>query len=585
MENTRTFKGIGVSTGIAIGPIMVQRDQNVIIPQCLIEPGAVDEEVGRLQESFNQSLEQLKEIQAKIADEIGVEHSYIIEAQLLMLKDEEFYGAIVNEIKQKRINAEWAVEKINRKYTRALQNIEDEYLSERRFDISDVSRRVINNLGEEIVRDIHDINEPAIILTHDLPLSDLSALEQDKILGFATVVGGRTSHVGLLARSLELPAVVGLGNILDEVETGDIAIIDGEESTIIINPTDNQLNEYRNKLNLVTQVEQQLIKNKDLPAVTVDGFTVNLFANIDLPSEVKSAIDHGAQGIGLFRSEFMFIQKPRLIKDHEAHYNLYKQLVREVSPLPATIRVLDIGSDKHIHELDGKRELNPALGLRAIRLFLRDRDAIYAQLSGMLRASTEGDLRILIPFVSGITEVYQVLEIIAEVKSDLRKKNHAFNPDTQVGLMIEIPSAALIADKLARMVDFFSVGTNDLIQYTLAIDRANEKVSYLYRPLHPAMIKLLGIIIKAGEENEIPVTVCGETAGDPLSMIVLLGMRYANLSMNAVAIPHIKNIIRSFRVKDAEEIVAEVTRMETAKEAEEFILEQMAFKFPAGYTN
>jgi phosphotransferase system enzyme I (PtsI) len=446
-----------------------------------------------------------------------------------------------------------------------------------------VSRRLIKNLSNIIDSDLRDITDPAIIVTRDLPLSDLSALEQENVLGFATEVGGRTSHVGLLARSLELPAVVGLGDVLDKINTGDIAIIDGEESILIINPSDNQLNEYKNKLSRVEQQDRRLIKNKDLPAVTKDDFEVHLFANIDLPGEVESALGHGALGIGLFRSEFMFIQKPELIKDEEAHYNLYKKLVSEVSPLPATIRILDIGSDKHLHTLRNHKELNPALGLRAIRLFLKDRDVIIAQLKGMLRASAEGDLRILIPFVSGLTEVFQIKEIIEEIKAEFTKKNIPFRRDIKIGLMIEIPSAALIADKLAKWVDFFSVGTNDLIQYTLAIDRANEKVSYLYRPLHPAIIKLLSIVIKAGIDNGIPVTVCGEIAGDPISMVVLLGMHYSSLSMNAVAIPLIKNIIRSFSLSEAEMIVNEVMRQHTAKEAEEYILEQLTHKFPAGY--
>jgi len=579
----QVFKGIGVSPGIAIGPVVVLRNENVIVAHCFLDPKKAESEVKRLDRAVAKSKSELESIREKIAKVINLDHAFIFDAQLLMLEDEAFYGLVKDMIKKERINAEWAIEKVTKKYLDAFHNIEVNYIKERSYDIRDISRRVIKNLGGESASNLHEIQQPSIVVARDLPPSDVGMFQQDKILGFATEIGGKTSHVSLLARSLELPAVVALHEVVEKIDSGNMAILDGEEDLLIINPTDNQIHEYKNKLQLMQKVGKQLIKNRDLPAVTKDGFEVKLQANIDLPIEVTGAIEHGAQGIGLFRSEFMFIQNPGKINDEEVHYNIYSSIVKDANPYPSTIRIMDIGNDKLIHGKSNHREPNPALGLRAIRLFLQNRDAIYAQIRGMLRASVHGKLEILIPFVSGITEVYQTLEMMNEVKDDLRKKKIPFSDDIKVGVMIEIPSAALVADQLAKWVDFFSVGTNDLIQYTLAIDRANENVSYLYRPLHPAIIKLLSIIIKSGEKAGIPVAVCGEIAADPISMVVLLGMKYKVLSMNAVSIPVIKNVIRSMTLKEAERIVSNISDMTTAKEAEEYILEKLTAKFPAGF--
>jgi phosphotransferase system enzyme I (PtsI) len=577
------FKGIGVSPGIAIGPVVVLRNENVIVAHCFLEPKRAEKELERLDKAVGKSKEQLETIREKIAKEVNLDHAFIFDAQLLMLEDEAFYGLVKDLIIKERINAEWAVEKVTRKYLDAFHNIEVKYIKERSYDIRDISRRVVKNLGDESASDLHEIQQPSIVVARDLPPSDLGIFQQDKILGFATEIGGKTSHVSLLARSMELPAVVALHEVVEQIDTGDMAILDGEEEVLIINPTENQLDEYRNKLELLQKVERQLIKNREFPAITKDGFEVTLLANIDLPIEVQSALEHGAKGIGLFRSEFMFIQNPEKIKDEEVHYNIYSSIIKDASPFPSTIRIMDIGNDKFLSHQTNHKEPNPALGLRAIRFFLKNKDTIYSQIHGMLRASVHGKLEILIPFVSGITEVYQTLELINEVKDDLRQKKIPFSDDIRIGVMIEIPSAALVADQLAKWVDFFSVGTNDLIQYTLAIDRANENVTYLYRPLHPAIVKLLAIIVKAGKEAGIPVAVCGEIAADPISMIVLLGMRYEVLSMNAASIPIIKNVIRSMTVKEAERIVSAIIDMTTAKETEEYILEKLTAKFPAGF--
>jgi len=580
MKKTQTFRGIGVSPGIAIGPIIVLREENVIIAHCLLDKKGVENEIDRLSNAVKKTRTQLQNIRAKIAKEINIDHSFIFDAQLLMLEDDAYIGMIRNLLKKEKINAEWAVEKVNRRYVKAFENIDIVHIKEKSYDIRDLSRRIIDNLAGETSTDVQKPFEPSIIVARNLPPSYLSAIERDTILAIATEVGGKTSHISLLAKSLELPAVVGLRGLVDEIDPDSIAIIDGEEETLIVNPTTEQINSYREKRKQFRQTEKKLIRNKDLSAVTLDGTEVNLLANIDLPSEVKNAKEFGARGIGLFRSEFIFMQYPDRINDEELHYDIYSALVKEAAPYPATIRILDIGSDKYFGEQLLYKEANPALGMRAIRLFLQNRDTIITQLKAMLRASVHGNMEILIPFISGVTEVEQTIEIIDEIKREFKRKKIPFKDDTKLGIMIEIPSAALIADQLARKVDFFSVGTNDLIQYTLAIDRSNQNVSYLYRPLHPAILKLMSMIIASGQKAGIPVAVCGEVAIDPVIMIVLLGFGYSILSMNPPSIPMIKNVIRSIKIEDARKIASGLLDLSTSKETEDYVIQQIASGFP-----
>lgn len=580
MKKTQTFRGIGVSPGIAIGPIVVLREENVIIAHCLLNNDDIKKESDKLDNAVEKTKTQLQNIRTKIAKEINIDHSFIFDAQLLMLDDDAYVGMIRDIIENEKINAEWAVEKVNRRYIKAFESIDIEHIKEKSYDIRDLSRRLIDNLAGEDNTDVQKPLEPSIIVSRNLPPSYLSSIERDTILAIATEIGGKTSHISLLAKSLELPAVVGLRGLLDEIDPNGVAIIDGEEQLLIVNPTTEQINEYREKLKHFRQTEKQLIKNKDLPAVTLDGTEVNLLANIDLPSEVKNAKEFGARGIGLFRSEFIFMQYPDRMNDEELHYNIYSALVKEAAPYPATIRILDIGSDKYFGDHLLYKEANPALGMRAIRLFLQNPETIITQLRAMLRASIHGNLEILIPFISGVTEVEQTIDIIEDIKSEFRKKKIPFKDDIKLGIMIEIPSAALIADQLAKKADFFSVGTNDLIQYTLAIDRSNQNVSYLYRPLHPAILKLMSMIVASGKNAGIPVSVCGEVAIDPVIMIVLLGFGYTSLSMNPPSIPMIKNTIRSIKIEDARKIASNLLILPTSKETEDYVIQQIASGFP-----
>lgn len=580
MTKNMVFTGIGVSPGIAIGPVIVLREENVIVAHCLLDRKGVDYELDRLFKAVKKTKNQLQLIREKIAKEINLDHSFIFDAQLLMLEDEAYIGAIKNLIEKEKINAEWAVEKINRKYLRAFENIDIEHIREKSYDLRDLARRIIDNLAGVPANEQPKPAEPSILVSRNLPPSYLSSVDQQSVLGIATEVGGKTSHISLLAKSLELPAVVGLTGIVDEIDPNSLGIIDGDKNLLIINPTADQINIYHEKLKKIRRTEKQLIKNKELPAVTLDGFNVDLLANIDLPSEVNNAKEFGARGIGLFRSEYIFMQYPDKISDEELHFDIYSSLVKEASPYPATIRILDIGSDKYFGDQSAYKEANPALGMRAIRLFLQNKDIIYAQLRAMIRASVFGRLEILIPFISGLAELEQIIEIIEDVKGEFRKKKIPFSDDIKIGIMIEIPSAALIADRLAKKVDFFSVGTNDLIQYTLAIDRSNQNVSYLYRPLHPAILKLLTIILEAGRKADIPVAICGEIAVDPVLMIVLLGLGYSTLSMNPPSIPMIKNIIRSIKIEDARRISEELNDLPSSKATEDFVIKRIAATFP-----
>jgi len=393
-------------------------------------------------------------------------------------------------------------------------------------------------------------------------------------MGFVTNAGGKTSHTAIMARALEIPSVVGLERVTKEVESGDTIVVDGTIGVVIIRPTDETLRKYYEKKQKYEQLEKELFKYKDLPAETPDGFHIKLLANIELIEELSSVLEHGAEGIGLYRTEFLYLNRKDLPSEEE-HFNIYKKVIEKIAPYPATIRTLDLGGDKFLSRIDLAEEMNPVMGLRAIRLCLKEVNIFKTQLRALLRASIFGELKILFPMISGMRETFQIKEILEELKHELKKKKIPFNPNIKIGIMIEIPSAATIADLLAREVDFFSIGTNDLIQYTLAIDRVNEHVSYLYNPLHPSIIRLIKTVVEAAHNNGIEVVMCGEMAGDPLYLPILLGLGIDKLSMNPLCILKIKKILRSMTYHESQEFIKVIDHFKTATEIENFMRQEM----------
>ncbi|MDX1777436.1 MAG: phosphoenolpyruvate--protein phosphotransferase, partial [Thermodesulfobacteriota bacterium] len=497
-----------------------------------------------------------------------------IDAQLLILDDKLLIENIITTIREKMIDAASAVKETIHGLSRTFDDVGDEYLRERKTDIDYIGERITRNILGRKREDLSTIQEPSIIVAHDLSPADTANLDTQVVMGFVTNAGGKTSHTAIMARALEIPSVVGLKKITSEVTSGETIIVDGTIGVVITRPTSETLWKYREKKQRYEQLEKELFQFKDLPAETPDGFQVKLLANIELVEELSSIREHGAEGIGLYRTEFLYLNRKELPTEEE-HFNIYKKVIETVSPHPVTIRTFDLGGDKFLSRPDLVEEMNPVMGLRAIRFCLKEVSIFKTQLRALLKASVFGELKILFPMISGLREISQIKEILEELKVELHKEGVAYNPDIKIGIMIEIPSAATIADLLAKEVDFFSIGTNDLIQYTLAIDRVNENVSYLYNPLHPAVLRLVRNVVDAAHSTGISVAMCGEMAGEPLYLPILLGLGIDELSMNPLCILKIKKILRSISYHDAQQLAAQVDQFKTATEIENFMQQEL----------
>ncbi len=575
--NGKTFKGIGASPGVVIGRAYLLDRRKVVVAGQRIEDVSVKDEVVRFKKAVDISKAQLVELKKRLSKDIGKSHLYILDTHIMLLEDKMLVEGAVKRIKETRVNAEGALTETISAIVHKFEAIEDEYLRERKHDVEQAGERVLRNLVGHKQESLADIKEEAVIIAHDLAPTDTLMMRKDKILGFATDAGSRTSHTTILARSLGIPATVGLDNITAAVKTGDVVIVDGIHGVVIVDPDEDTFLDYLKKQRRYKYFEQELEKLKPLPAETADGSVIFLQGNIELPEEVTSVAEHGGTGIGLYRTEFLFLNKPSLPTE-EQHYNAYRHVVERAAPHEVVIRTLDVGGDKIGLPGGFEKEANPALGLRAIRFLLQKKDIFKTQLRGILRATAHGKLKILYPMISGLPELFEAKKVLEEVKQALRSEGVPFDEQVQLGVMIEIPSAAMISDLLAKEVDFFSVGTNDLIQYTLAIDRANEHVAYMYEPLDPAVLRLLRRVSEAAHEAHIQLAMCGEMAGDPLYAAILLGLGFQYLSMNVASIPWVKKVIRSVRMQDAAELASLVLRQPTAalsrKTAEEFMQER-----------
>ncbi|MEK7689190.1 MAG: phosphoenolpyruvate--protein phosphotransferase [Deltaproteobacteria bacterium] len=579
------LKGIGVSPGISIGRAFLVEGGRLETPAyCYLDLAYIPLEVKRFKKAVQESKDQLLKIRNKLLNDVkGKEHIRIIDAHLLMLEDKMLIDDTIKTIKNEKVNVEWAIRMVMKEIRDFFDSIDDEYIRERGSDIDHICDRVLKNLMGKKHETIAEIKEEVIVIAHDLAPTDTVQMVKGKVLGFLTDIGGKTSHTAIVARSLEIPAVVGLENITQKVNAGDTLIIDGTSGMVVINPSKKVIRDYEKKKGQYSDYEKLLHHYKKLPAEMLDGRRVRLMGNIEMVEEIPSLIDHGAEGIGLYRTEFLYLNRKDLPTEDE-HFKVYKDVVERVSPHPTIIRTLDIGGDKFLSQMELAPEMNPAMGLRAIRFCLKEPDIFKTQLKGVLRASVYGNLKIMFPMISGMEELRKAKAIMEEAKKELRKEQKPFNPKIFVGAMIEVPSAAIIADILAREVDFFSIGTNDLLQYSLAIDRVNEHVAYLYEPLHPAALRIIKHIVGAAHNANIAVGVCGEMAGEPEHALILLGLGLDQLSMNALSILKVKKIIRSIKYSDAKEIAETALAFSTPGEIEMFIRDEMKKRFPDEYS-
>jgi phosphotransferase system enzyme I (PtsI) len=576
------IQGIGASPGIIIGKAYLVERFKIRLPQKRIGRGRVEEEVKRFLRAIEESQNQLREIKEKILDPEVRKHSFILDVHTMILKDEMLLQDTVDTIRKEEVNAEWALDLTLEKLDSAFKAIEDEYLRERRSDLHYVAARIFRNLLGKKHDDITKIKGKVIIVAHDLSPADTLQMNLEHVAGFITDIGGKVSHTAILSRSMGIPAVVGLEVATSLITGGDLLIINGETGEVVINPTEEVSQSFLERKRRSKPVGREILKIASLPAETRDGVRVRLQANIEMVEEIASAKMHGAEGIGLYRTEILYLNRKDLPTEEE-HFQAYRSLVESVSPATATIRTLDIGGDKFLPDYSKNNELNPALGLRAIRFSLKETEIFKTQLRGILRASVYGKLRILLPMISGIEEIRQAKAVLEEVKKGLTKAQIPFDQEIQVGAMIEIPSASDIADILAKEVNFFSIGTNDLIQYALAVDRINEHVSYLYEPLHPAVLRIIRWVVRSGHEAGIPVAICGEMAAEPAYAVVLLGLGLDEFSMNPLSIPKVKKVVRQLRFDESRSFVEQLFQFPTASEIERFLRSWMEKRFPEDF--
>jgi len=581
MEYTR-FRGIGVSPGIAIGEVRLTEKVVFTSRKEDIAPSQVKQEWMRLEKAIERTKSELVKIKDQIKQKIGEEHAFIFEAHILILKDKSLRKEMKAWIQDEKCRAEWAISKVHEKYQKIFDSINDEYFRLRKSDVSDVLSKVYRNLADT-KKKIKEEDKDKILVAHDLlPSEAATKLGKGNVLGVAIDMGGQTSHTAILARSLNIPTVVGLHDMSQRVKDGDYMIVDGTDGEVMINPPLAIKKEFLSKKKKYDDYRKELQKTAKLRSTTLDEVNFMPLANIELPEEVNLAFSLGAEGIGLFRSEFIYLQSLSLPTE-EDHFSIYSQLAQEAYPFPVYIRTVDLGGEKNLPQLKIEKEPNPALGLRAIRFSLRDKELFKIQLRAIIRASSLKNVRILIPMVTEFEEIGEIKLLFEEVKDELRRKRIKFDEHLPLGVMIEVPAAAAMTDVLIEEVDYLSIGTNDLIQYYLAVDRSNEFVSYLYKPLHPSILRLLRFIIETAQKRGKEITVCGEMAADPLSAIVLLGFGLRKFSMNPIFIPRIKNVLRSIEHRTAKNIVQRAMSLKRAQEIEEYIIEKILVRHPKAF--
>ncbi|MBN1913150.1 MAG: phosphoenolpyruvate--protein phosphotransferase [Candidatus Omnitrophica bacterium] len=568
------LKGIAAAPGISVGKALKVGREEFVIPKQPISPQDIPLQIQLFEEALIQTRKEIIQLQKRISVEMGQEEAQIFDAHLLVLEDRMLIEEVISRLKKELVCVPYIFSEVLKKYITVFSKIEDEYLKERTADVNDVGKRILSNLLGKKRTALEDLKEKVIIVAHDLSPSDTAAMHKQNVCAFVTDIGGKTSHTAIMAKSLEIPAVVGLEGVTSRINSNDMLIVDGSMGIVIIDPDEETLVAYQEELEKFKGVSQKFLSVKDLPAVTLDNRSVEIVANIELPDEVPAVKLHGGKGIGLYRTEFFYMNRKGLPSEEE-HFQAYKYVAEEMNPYPVILRTLDLGGDKFLSQFEMPKEMQAFLGWRAIRFCLAQPEIFKTQLRAILRASVYGNLKLMYPMISGIEELKQANRMLEEVKEELRKSGVPFNNDIDVGVMIEVPSAAMTADLLATEADFFSIGTNDLIQYSLAVDRTNEKVAYLYEPTHPAVLRMIRNIIESAHDEEIWVGMCGEMASEPSLVLLLMGLGIDELSVPPFAIPEVKYIIRLVTQDTAEQISKEALRLSTGKEVEEFTMRRL----------
>jgi len=573
-----TISGIPISAGIAIGKAyFLNRSNFGQVPRQTLAEDMVDDEAARLREAFDQAKAELAAIRERVPAELK-DHALIIDSHLMIMSDPKLQGSALSHLTTLRINAEWALEKAVSDLEEAFNALDDPYFRERAQDVRLVADRVRAQLmGQKV--DFKALGSRAVLLAHDLTPADTVELQVDKIMGFATVQGGKTSHAGILAKSLGIPAVVGAAGIEETVQDGNLVVVDGLKGVVLVEPDEDELARYGDLKYQFESYRAGIIKNCHLPGETIDGYRIKVEANIELYEEVAQVIDNGGDGIGLFRTEYTYLNRTSLPTEEELLEH-YRDLADILSPRPVILRTLDLGADKFMAHFGRLEEQNPAMGLRAIRFCLRNRELFRTQLRAILRASVVGNISIMFPMISGLKELRQSMNMLRQCQAELSSEGLAYDREMSVGMMVELPSAVMTAEIMAREVDFFSIGTNDLIQYSLGIDRTNRHVSYLYQPLHPAVVRSIKHVVDAAHQAGIGCNLCGEMASDPFCVPILMGMQMDAISLNPQTIPGIKHLIRQATMDDCKKLLKQVLESPTVARTNQLVRETIFEKFP-----
>ncbi|MFC1668457.1 phosphoenolpyruvate--protein phosphotransferase [Chlamydiota bacterium] len=575
----KKLSGIAASPGIVNGKVILFDVQEDNIVSTHVAAAKLPFEIARLEEALIITRREILDIQQRLSERLGVRHAEIFNAHLMVLEDRSLLEEVIKKLEKDQKNVEFVFNEVIQRYSEIFSQMEDEYLKERVTDIKDVARRVLHNLMGKKRQDLSHLTNEVIVIASDLSPSDTALMHTDKIIGFATDAGSRTSHTAIMARTLEIPAVVGLHDISSKVKTGDWILLDGKRGIVVINPSKATTKKYKQQRLSYIRFEKRLEELRDLPATTRDGKKIIVAANIELPDDVSSVISHGACGVGLYRTEFLYMNRTDLPSEEE-QYAAYNAVATKLYPHDVIIRTLDLGGDKFASQLDVPREMNPFLGWRAIRFCLERLDIFEVQLRAILRASVSSNVKLMYPMISTVSEVIEANKVLESVKNKMRSEGIAFNNDVEVGVMIEIPSAALTADIIAKYVDFFSIGTNDLIQYSLAVDRINEKVAYLYEPGNLGVLRLIKNVIECGHKENILVGMCGEMASEPEWIIVLLGMGLDEFSTSPSSVPEVKKVIRSVNFSEVKALSEKVLTLDSTQKVHKKVVDYLKAILP-----
>ncbi|MDG2382819.1 MAG: phosphoenolpyruvate--protein phosphotransferase [Pirellulaceae bacterium] len=575
----QTFQGIAVSPGVAIGEAIVVDNDGFRIPRRFVDPDRVDDELDRLRSSVDSVAEDLERHRRDVSKQLGNEYGAIFSAQQQMLRDAKLQDEIENLIRTRHYSPEYSVSRTLRRFAKVFENLENRFMAERAHDIVDIEKRLLSNLLGRKREELSHLTSPGIVLAHELTPGEAANLDPKFVLAFASETGGPGGHTAIVAKALEIPAVVGTGPFLNEIASGDLLMIDGDHGQVILQPDEETIQRCDREAEQHRSLAAQLDMLRDLPAETLDGQQIDLNANIEFPREVQSCSARGADGIGLYRTEFLYLgsgQPPT----EEDHFQAYAQVVQSMQGCPIVIRTLDLGADKMGQAQEMEPERNPFLGLRSIRLSLRDLPLFRTQLRAILRASTLGDVRVMFPLISTVQELRQAKAELCAIMDDLSNAGIDFNPRIPVGMMVEVPAAAMTIDRFVKESDFISIGTNDLIQYTLAVDRSNKDVAELYNASDPAILQLIHQVIRAAQQGSIPATLCGQMSAGSIYTMLLLGLGLRSLSVPPSAIPEIKNVCRRVSIDQCEHVARQSLKMETADEVTNYLKQELAKALP-----